>query len=72
MLTLSAKMSHLSHISVKGLMTIGAFTPDDGAVVRACFRRLRDLRERIQSAKHRERVDGLSFDGNDLGFRDGH
>jgi pyridoxal phosphate enzyme (YggS family) len=47
---LVGEMSHLRRISVKGLMTIGAFTSDDGTV-RACFRRLRDLRERIQSAK---------------------
>jgi pyridoxal phosphate enzyme (YggS family) len=47
---LVGEMSHFRHISVEGLMTIGAFTSDEGAV-RACFRRLRDLRERIQSAK---------------------
>jgi hypothetical protein len=47
---LVGEMSHLSRISVRGLMTIGAFTSDDGAV-RACFRRLRDLRDRIRGAK---------------------
>ncbi len=43
------KISHFKHISVKGLMTIGAFTPDE-KVVRACFSRLRDLRESIRRA----------------------
>jgi hypothetical protein len=43
------KISHFKHISVKGLMTIGAFSPDEKAV-RACFSRLRDLRESIRRA----------------------
>jgi PLP dependent protein len=46
---LAEKMSHLSHISVRGLMTIGALTPDERAV-RACFRRLRDVRDGIRKA----------------------
>jgi PLP dependent protein len=46
---LVAKMSHLKHISVRGLMTVGAFTPR-GEVVRAGFRLLRDLRDAIRKA----------------------
>ncbi|HVP56455.1 MAG TPA: YggS family pyridoxal phosphate-dependent enzyme [bacterium] len=44
---LVSKMSHLRHISVRGLMTIGAFTPRE-EVVRTGFRLLRDLKEAIQ------------------------
>lgn len=47
---LVAEIGHLKHISVQGLMTIGALTGDQ-AVVRGCFRRLRDLRGRIQDAR---------------------
>jgi len=39
---LIAKISELSNISVKGLMTIGTFTDDEGEV-RRCFRELREL-----------------------------
>lgn len=60
---LVGEMSHFRHISVKGLMTIGAFTSDDGTV-RACFRRLRDLRERIQSAK----IEGVPMDCLSMGM----
>jgi pyridoxal phosphate enzyme (YggS family) len=55
------KMSHLSHISVRGLMTIGALTPRD-EVVRGCFSLLRDLRDQIRSANlDRVRMDLLSM-----------
>jgi pyridoxal phosphate enzyme (YggS family) len=46
---LVGKMSHLRHISVRGLMTVGAFTPREEAV-RAGFRLLRDLRDAIRRA----------------------
>jgi len=46
---LVGKMSHLRHISVRGLMTVGAFTPREG-VVRAGFRLLRDLKDVIRRA----------------------
>jgi len=58
---LAAKMSHFKHISVTGLMTIGALTPDQ-KVVRACFKRLRDLAERIRDAKiENAKMDYLSM-----------
>ncbi|MFZ1947955.1 MAG: YggS family pyridoxal phosphate-dependent enzyme [bacterium] len=60
---LVAKIAELMHVSVKGLMTIGAFTPDDEAV-RACFKRLRDLRERIQDA----RIENASMDYLSMGM----
>jgi pyridoxal phosphate enzyme (YggS family) len=60
---LVAKIAELMHVSVKGLMTIGAFTPDDAAV-RACFKRLRDLRERIQDA----RIENASMDYLSMGM----
>jgi pyridoxal phosphate enzyme (YggS family) len=40
------QMSHLSDINVKGLMTIGTFTDDEG-LVRHCFRTLREVSETI-------------------------
>lgn len=46
---LVGKMSHLRHISVRGLMTVGAFTPRE-EVVRAGFRLLRDLKDVIRRA----------------------
>jgi len=46
---LVGKMSHLRHISVRGLMTVGAFTPRE-EVVRAGFRLLRDLKDAIRRA----------------------
>jgi pyridoxal phosphate enzyme (YggS family) len=60
---LVAKMLQLRHISVRGLMTIGALTSDD-RIVRACFKRLRDLRERIQNA----RMDGVRMDYLSMGM----
>jgi len=58
---LVGRISHLNHISVKGLMTIGAFTPREEAV-RACFRLLRDLEETIRQANiARVRMDVLSM-----------
>jgi pyridoxal phosphate enzyme (YggS family) len=41
-LDLIEKISHLKHVIVKGLMTIGAFTGDE-KVVRGCFVTLREL-----------------------------
>jgi hypothetical protein len=60
---LVAEMSQLNHISVQGLMTIGALTGDQ-SVVRACFKRLRDLRGRIQSAG----IEGVSMDFLSMGM----
>jgi pyridoxal phosphate enzyme (YggS family) len=60
---LVAKIAEVMHVSVKGLMTIGAFTPDEKAV-RACFKRLRDLRERIQDAK----IESASMDYLSMGM----
>ena len=42
-------ISSFKGLSIRGLMTIGAFLPDPQAV-RPCFRRLRDLREEISGA----------------------
>lgn len=44
-LDLIVKMSELESVSVKGLMTIGTFTDDEGEI-RRCFRELRELGER--------------------------
>jgi pyridoxal phosphate enzyme (YggS family) len=46
---LVGKMSHLRHVSVRGLMTVGAFTPRE-EVVRAGFGLLRDLKDAIRRA----------------------
>jgi len=55
------RMSHLRHISVRGLMTIGALTDDERAI-RACFRSLHDLREQILRADFEKvRMDYLSM-----------
>jgi pyridoxal phosphate enzyme (YggS family) len=43
------KISHLNGIAVKGLMTIGAFTADEGAL-RSCFITLRELARKTQEA----------------------
>ncbi len=43
------RMSHLNGIAVRGLMTIGAFTADEGAV-RNCFMSLRELGRKTQEA----------------------
>jgi pyridoxal phosphate enzyme (YggS family) len=40
------RISHLNSINVKGLMTIGAFTDDEGRI-RSCFKTLRELGERV-------------------------
>jgi pyridoxal phosphate enzyme (YggS family) len=45
------RIGPLSHLRLRGLMTIGVFSPDDPAPVRACFARLRELRD--QAADHR-------------------
>jgi pyridoxal phosphate enzyme (YggS family) len=60
---LVAGISHLKHISVRGLMTIGALT-GDLSVVRSCFKRLRDLRGRIQEA----RIEDVSMDYLSMGM----
>ena len=60
---LVGRMSHLRHISVRGLMTIGALTDDEQAI-RACFRRLRDLREQIQ----RSNFEGVGIDYLSMGM----
>lgn len=41
------RLRAFSQIRLRGLMTIGPFT-DDAARVRACFRKLRDLRDRLK------------------------
>lgn len=46
---LIGQMSDLRNISVKGLMTIGALTDDEGRV-RDCFRTLRELAREIETA----------------------
>jgi pyridoxal phosphate enzyme (YggS family) len=46
---LVGEITHLMNINVKGLMTIGTFTDDEG-LVRDCFKTLRELAERIRSA----------------------
>lgn len=43
------RMSHLNGIAVRGLMTIGAFTEDEGTV-RRCFVALRELARKTQEA----------------------
>jgi pyridoxal phosphate enzyme (YggS family) len=43
------EMSDLPHLAVRGLMTIGAFTDDEGTV-RKCFSRLRGLAEEVRRA----------------------
>jgi pyridoxal phosphate enzyme (YggS family) len=48
-LDLVGQMSHLKHIAVRGLMTIGAFTDDEG-VVRSCFKTLRRLAGDVREA----------------------
>ena len=58
---LVGKMSHLRHISVRGLMTVGAFTPCE-EIVRTGFRLLRDLRDAIRRANiEHVRMDFLSM-----------
>ena len=44
------KISDLEYVQASGLMTIGAFLPDPEDV-RPCFKKLRDLRDRINEAK---------------------
>jgi hypothetical protein len=43
---LASQLAALPHLRPRGLMTIGAFSPEE-AVVRACFARLRQLREQL-------------------------
>jgi pyridoxal phosphate enzyme (YggS family) len=60
---LVGKMSHLRHISVRGLMTVGAFTPRE-EVVRAGFRLLRDLKDAI----HRANIEHVKMDLLSMGM----
>ena len=46
---LIGRISHLDNVAVRGLMTIGAFTADEG-VVRNCFKTLRQLAGRALEA----------------------
>ena len=43
---LIGEISHLKNITIRGLMTIGALTDDEG-LVRDCFQTLRELGERV-------------------------
>jgi pyridoxal phosphate enzyme (YggS family) len=43
---LAARLAALPHLRLRGLMTIGALSPEE-AVVRACFSRLRQLRDQL-------------------------
>ncbi|WP_040161093.1 YggS family pyridoxal phosphate-dependent enzyme [Nigerium massiliense] len=52
-----------SSLRVKGLMTLAEFTPDADRV-RACFRRLRTLRDHLRE----DAPDGLSFDELSMGM----
>jgi pyridoxal phosphate enzyme (YggS family) len=46
---LVARISQFNNIAVKGLMTIGTFTDDQG-LVRHCFRTLRELGEQVRAS----------------------
>ncbi|MFH1314436.1 MAG: YggS family pyridoxal phosphate-dependent enzyme [Candidatus Eisenbacteria bacterium] len=46
---LIGEISHLNNITVRGLMTIGTFTDDEG-LIRDCFRTLRELGERVATS----------------------
>lgn len=46
---LAAQMASLDHLQLRGLMTIPPYMPDPEAA-RPCFRRLRELRDRLQNA----------------------
>ena len=48
---------------VRGLMTLALFSADE-ARVRACFRRLRDLRDRLRDAA----IEGVSLDELSMGI----
>jgi len=50
---LIGEISHLKNIIVRGLMTIGTFTDDEG-LVRDCFRTLRELSERVSTSGIRQ------------------
>lgn len=45
---LAAQLVALPHLRLRGLMTIGALSPEE-SVVRACFARLRQLRDQLAS-----------------------
>lgn len=45
---LAAKLVTLPHLRLRGLMTIGAYSPEE-RLVRACFSRLRQLRDQLAS-----------------------
>jgi len=47
------RLSELSTLRVKGLMTMAVNSPDEQAV-RACFRSLRELREKMVTRGHRQ------------------
>ena len=50
LMPLAEEISSLSHLRLRGLMTIAEFS-DDAAQVRSCFRRLRELGERLAAAR---------------------
>ncbi len=49
-LDLIGKISELKYLQIKGLMTIGLFS-DDQEAVRPCFKKLRELSEKIKKAQ---------------------
>jgi hypothetical protein len=62
-LPLLRAMPGYSRLRVRGLMTIAMFSTDETRV-RACFRRLRDLRERLRDAA----IDGVSLEELSMGM----
>lgn len=57
------KLSAFDRLRVKGLMTLAVFS-GDAARVRACFKVMRDLRERLRQ----DGPGGLSFEGLSMGM----
>ena len=57
------EMTAFERLRVKGLMTLAVFS-SDAARVRACFRVMRDLRERLRQ----DGPPGLSFEGLSMGM----
>lgn len=62
-LPLLRAMPGYSRLRVRGLMTLAMFSTDE-VRVRACFRRLRDLRERLRDAA----IDGVSLEELSMGM----
>ncbi len=57
------KVSRLSSIRIKGLMTIGALT-EDNEIVRRCFRQLRDISLQVRD----ESIDGVEMSELSMGM----